>query len=200
MWTVARAYATDADGAVVKQNGSELADLRALYEQNADFVRRAVIRLGGPHAEVDDLVHDIFLVVLKRGYRISGAAKPTTLLYSIAIRVVSAARRRAKVRQFLGLDEAPEAVDRTTPGQLFENREQSAALFRALEKIGEKKRTVFVLYELEELSGDEIAEAVGCPIKTVWTRLFHARKEFAAEITKLKSVEQRETTPARRPS
>lgn len=41
-----------------------------------------------------------------------------------------------------------------------------------------KKREVFALFELEGLSGEEIAERVGCPIDTVWTRLFHARKEF----------------------
>ena len=35
-----------------------------------------------------------------------------------------------------------------------------------------------MLYELEGLSGEEIAQLVGCPLKTVWTRLFHARAEF----------------------
>ena len=41
---------------------------------------------------------------------------------------------------------------------------------------------MFVLYELEGLQGEEIARALGCPLKTVWTRLFHARRAFAAAL------------------
>ncbi len=44
--------------------------------------------------------------------------------------------------------------------------------------MSEKKRTVLVLFELEGLSGEEIAATVGAPLKTVWTRLHAARREF----------------------
>jgi RNA polymerase sigma-70 factor (ECF subfamily) len=41
-----------------------------------------------------------------------------------------------------------------------------------------KKREVLALYEIDGLSGDEIAERLGCPPATVRTRLYHARREF----------------------
>jgi RNA polymerase sigma-70 factor (ECF subfamily) len=41
-----------------------------------------------------------------------------------------------------------------------------------------KKREVFALFELEGLTGEEIAERVGCKVDTVWTRLWHARRDF----------------------
>ena len=47
-----------------------------------------------------------------------------------------------------------------------------------MESMSPKKREVFALFELEGLSGDEIAERVDCPVDTVWTRLHHARKQF----------------------
>src|SRR5258708_6310421 len=61
----------------------------------------------------------------------------------------------------------------------LEQRERQRALYRILARISEKRRTVFVLYEVEEYSGEEIASLLEIPLATVWTRLFHARKELA---------------------
>ena len=48
-----------------------------------------------------------------------------------------------------------------------------------LARMAPKKREVLVLFEIEGLSGEAIAERVGCPLDTVWSRLYHARREFA---------------------
>jgi RNA polymerase sigma-70 factor (ECF subfamily) len=44
--------------------------------------------------------------------------------------------------------------------------------------MAEKRRTAFVLFEIEGYSGEEIAELFGIPVATVWTRLHHARKDY----------------------
>jgi RNA polymerase sigma-70 factor (ECF subfamily) len=118
-----------------------LGDLRELYEEHADFVRRVVIRLGGPRHDIDDLVQDVFLVALRKQAEFEGRSKASTWLYAIAVRIVASARRRSRLRQFLHLDEAPAAaalVERTTPAALFEHRESSALVYRALDGIAEK--------------------------------------------------------------
>jgi DNA-directed RNA polymerase specialized sigma24 family protein len=56
---------------------------------------------------------------------------------------------------------------------------------------------VFVLYELEGLSGEEIAAVVGAPLKTVWTRLYHARREFADRVALLDRTEAHASDRAR---
>jgi RNA polymerase sigma-70 factor (ECF subfamily) len=185
------APAADEDDARAAGNRAAIADLRSLYADHADFVRGAVIRLGGPGADVEDLVHDVFLVALKRQASFEGRSSPRTWLYGIAIKLVAGARRKAGLRRFLGLERAPAAADERTPARLFEDREASATLYRALDAMAEKKRTVFVLYELEGLSGEEIAAVVGCPLKTVWTRLFHARKELSASIARAAAAESK---------
>ena len=53
-----------------------------------------------------------------------------------------------------------------------------AVLDRMLAKLPPKKRTVLVLFEIEGLSAKEIADVVGCPENTVWSRLHHARAEM----------------------
>lgn len=157
-----------------------LADFHQFYLAHADFVRRVVARLLGPDGDVDDAVQEVFLVALRRRGDFAGRAVASTWLYAIARRVVMASRRRARLRRFFGLDAAPEPAGGPTPHQVFEDRESSRRLYDLLERISEKKRTVFILYEVEGLAGDEIARVVGCPVKTVWTRLHHARRELQA--------------------
>jgi RNA polymerase sigma-70 factor (ECF subfamily) len=167
-------------------------DLRRLYEEQADFVRRTVIRLGGPRTDVDDLVQDVFIVALRKGSTFEGRSAPRTWLYGIAIKVVGAARRRARIRELFGLRSAVmDSVERRTPEDLFERREASRTVYEVLDRIAEKKRTVFILFELEGLSGEEIALVVGCPLKTVWTRLHHARREFVGLLEKRQRDEAR---------
>ena len=102
----------------------------------------------------------------------------------IALNLAARRRRRHAVRRFFGLEHAAQLEAPTSPHARLETREAEALVQRALERLAPKKRDVFVLYELEGFSGEEIAEAVGAPLKTVWTRLYHARREIEAELKK----------------
>ena len=159
----------DAD---VEERQRSLANFRGFYVKHADFVRRVVARLLGPNGDIEDAVQEVFLVALRKRAGFAGRAAASTWLY-------------ARLRRFLGLDAAPEPSSGETPQQIFEHRESSERLYGLLERISDKKRTVFVLHELENLPGEEIARIVDCPLKTVWTRLHHARRELrllAAEL------------------
>jgi RNA polymerase sigma-70 factor (ECF subfamily) len=135
-------------------------------------------RLLGPRAGVDDAIQEVFLVAFRKRASFAGAARPSTWLYSIARHVAMSVRRQARVRAWLGLEAAPEPADLRTPHTLFEQRDAADQLYRLLDQIADKKRTVWILYELEGLPGEAIATIVGCPLKTVWTRLYHARREL----------------------
>src|SRR5262249_34945339 len=149
-------------------------------EDYADFVRHAVIRLGGPRADIDDLVQDVFVVAMRKRDSFEGRSTVRTWLYGIAIKVVTGHRRRALVRQLFGSKPSSEARDPETPLDLFERREASRLVYALLDKIGEKKRTVLILHELEGLATDEIAQILSIPKNTVFTRLHHARRDFLA--------------------
>jgi RNA polymerase sigma-70 factor (ECF subfamily) len=167
-----------------RKNIDELADFPRFYEAYADFVRRAVIRLGGPRGDIDDLVQDIFVVAMRKREAFEGRSTVRTWLYGIAIKVVTATRRKSAVRELFGLWPIHEATDPNTPLDVFEHREASRLVYTLLDKIGEKKRTVLILHELEGLSSEAIAEILGVPKNTVFTRLHHARKDFVALLAK----------------
>jgi RNA polymerase sigma-70 factor (ECF subfamily) len=168
-----------AEPALAEQARTRL-DLRALYDEHGDRLRAAILRLGAPWADCEDLLHDVFIVALRKQREFEGRSAATTWLYGITIKIVAGARRRARLRRFLGLGEVTDAALATRG--LFEQSEAHEVVYRVLDRMAHKKRTVFILFELEGLSGEEIAAALGCPLKTVWTRLHHARREFRAAL------------------
>jgi RNA polymerase sigma-70 factor (ECF subfamily) len=167
----------DKDLARSAQGGDQRA-FRALYDANFDFVLRTCRRLGLAASDAEDAVQETFLVASRRlGDFHEG--RFSTWLFRIAANVVSARHRKRRVREaLLGLwyrrpDQGP-----PEPDALYEQRDAAEKVAAILSRMAPKKREVFALFELEGLSGAEIAERVGCPVETVWTRLFHARKEF----------------------
>jgi RNA polymerase sigma-70 factor (ECF subfamily) len=72
------------------------------------------------------------------------------------------------------------------PEEAFSRREERAVLDSALDKMDLAKRAVFVMYELDELSTDQIAEILDVPLGTVHSRLHAARKQFETIVTRMK--------------
>ena len=155
-----------------------------VYDAHFDYTYRVVVRLAGV-AHAEDLTQEVFAVVHRRLGEFEGRAKLTTWLFQIAYRVVGAHLRRERMRQLLfgaADDEAVSASTSATALRGLERAEDSMALARALGRLAWKKRAVLVLHEVEEWSGEMIAERMGIPVATVWTRLHHARKELAAAV------------------
>ncbi len=160
---------------------------RQLYDAHFDFVWRVARRLGTPEAELDDVCQETFLIAFRRldSFR---EGRFTTWLYRIAANVASERHRRRRVaRTFSWLfgQPASEPVVERGPDAQVESREAEEIALRVLERMGRKKREVFVLFEIEGLSGEEVAERVGCRLETVWTRLHYARKDFARLVKQL---------------
>ncbi|MBX5480716.1 MAG: RNA polymerase sigma factor [Myxococcaceae bacterium] len=156
----------------------DLTVLKRVYEEHGPWIRATLARLAGPGIDPDDLLHEVFLVALRRTDVFVDNPEPRAWLYGVAVRVAQAARRRARVRRFFGLESAEDIADALTPEHAVHASDAKRRVYAALNPLSEKKRTVFILFELEGLSGEEIAQIVGCPLKTVWTRLHHARREF----------------------
>ena len=147
----------------------------ALYTEHARALRVGLRRLTGSSNDLDDLLHEVFVVALRRPAALLTADSPRAWLYGIAVKVAAASRRRGAIRAFLGLDAARlVAAGEDTDARL----DAARRVDRALAKLAPKKREVLVLFELQGLTGDEIAAALGIPAPTVFTRLHHARKEL----------------------
>jgi RNA polymerase sigma-70 factor (ECF subfamily) len=161
--------------------------LEQVYEEQFDFVWRSLRRLGVRDEDVPDALQDVFLVVYRGLDGFEGRSKLTTWLFGIAWKVASARRRNGHARRELASDPdtleqpdpAPDAFARVSHGQGLELLESLLA------EMPEEQRVVFMLFELEEMSGDEIAAIVGAPVGTVRSRLRLARECFRRSLERL---------------
>jgi len=164
-----------------------------LYEQWFDEVARWIRALGGPEADRDDLVQDVFLVVYRRLHDFDGQ-NVAGWLYQIARRRVRDFRRLLWVKHLFGTTSVPLSegliVGGASPADSLETKEKRILLLDMLETLNVEQRAAFVLFEIEGYSGDEIARIQGIPINTVWARIHKARKKLKARLSR---VEKRGT-------
>lgn len=160
-----------------------------VHELHGEFVWRTLHRMGvrAPHA--DDVYQEVFLVVHRRLHSFTGQSAITTWLYEICFRVAAGYRRKAHFRREELVPDWGELETLSSPApsperQLVASR-RAKQLERILDALPLEYRVVFVMFELEGLSSEEIAESVGAPIGTVYSRLHRARKRFARALAKL---------------
>jgi RNA polymerase sigma-70 factor, ECF subfamily len=153
-----------------------------LYRAHGAQVAGWAARLLGPGADVEDVVQEVFLVVQRRLSGFRGDARVTTWLYEITFRVAQGWRRRRRLRSWLGLDQAETSdalvSDRANPLQELEVRQATQTVYTVLEKLRERDRTILVLFEIERLSGEEIAAIERTSLNNVWSRIRRARARF----------------------
>lgn len=159
----------------------------AIYDQWCDHVLRWSRALGAPEADREDIAQEVFLVVRRRLSSFDGA-KPAAWLYQITRRQVRDFRRRAWVKNVFTREHtnAVNAIpdDRDGPAAALERKQRRGLLHAILRKMNDDRRAAFLLFEIDGLSGDEIARIQGVSVNTVWKRLFLARKEFLKLVAK----------------
>jgi RNA polymerase sigma-70 factor, ECF subfamily len=155
-------------------------DLAEIYRLYAPDVSRWARRLRGPGADIEDVVHEVFLVAHRRLAEFRGEARIGTWLYAITVRVVQGQRRKERWLRWLSLGRllVPEPSSPPTPLEAFETRRATEVTYHLLEQLPEAERTALILFELEGLSGEEIATVTGETTGTLWVRLHRARSRF----------------------
>ncbi|HEY8944442.1 MAG TPA: sigma-70 family RNA polymerase sigma factor [Polyangiaceae bacterium] len=145
-----------------------------VFREHTRYLWRALLGLGVRPADVDDACQEVLLVVHRRLPEFDGRSL-RSWLYAICLRVASDYRRSARVRHEVAVPEIPDSA--LPPGQhdSAESRELWGRLLSALDELDEQRRGAFVLYEIEELTLREVAEALKCPLQTAYSRLQSAR-------------------------
>ncbi len=182
-----RYVAPPREGAPASPAPAPSLDLAAVYEQHFRYVWRCLRSLGVYDTQLDDALQDVFMVVQQKLGAFDGRAELRTWLYAIALRIARKYRDRRR-REPASLDAAhdsqPELVlARTGEGAALHNERLQLAR-AALDTLSDEQREVFVLARVEQMSAPEIAEIVGAPLNTVYSRLRAARLAFEAEVAR----------------
>jgi RNA polymerase sigma-70 factor (ECF subfamily) len=139
-------------------------------------------RFGTSDADLEDLCQEVFVVVHRRLPEFEGRSSLRTWIYEIARRSALAHGRSRARRPGHDADASPELADpQRGPDANLEHGRELRWLEAALTRLSEEKREAFVLYELEEMTLAEVAEAQGCALNTVHYRVTTAREELRAQ-------------------
>jgi len=168
------------------QRGDQAA-LESLYRHYAPRTYAFLGRILGPHSEsLDDVVHDVFIEVLKSIKRFKFKSKFSTWLYRITVRVSlrGITKKREEARRLREVPPPGPDSNEPSPAQALLDRERNARLWNMLKDLPEAKRVAIVLAEAEGLSAQEISEITGARVETVYSRVFYARKALLEKMVK----------------
>lgn len=161
-------------------------EFKDVYDEHFRFVWRSLRRLGVPEPDAPDAAQEVFLVVHRRLSEFEGRSSMSTWLFGICLRVAAARRRSSRTRNEVASDAAPDAPDEANDVvAAAERRDALRQLDGILEQMSLEQRAVFTLFELDGLSGDEIAAMLDVPRGTVHSRLRLAREAFRAAVGRL---------------
>ena len=170
---------SEVDADLMRQTAAGDRDAFAtLYRRHHAIVFRFARLMTGSQNAAEDIVQEVFLVVMRDAGRYDPArAALPTYLYGIARHQTR--RRLTRDRQFVAFDgaddEARPIVVEEDPTAALERREELQRLRRAIVSLPRKYREVIVLCDLQDVSYSDAAAVLRCAIGTIRSRLHRAR-------------------------
>ncbi len=156
------------------------------YRLEFDYLARTLRRLGVRRDDVEDLAHDVFLVLYQAWDKYDPARPLRAYLFGIAFRVAANYRRKLRKERHFTLIDVDTVEMR--PDRAVEAFQARATVLKALERIPLPRRAVFILHDIDQLPMAEIASTLSIYRFTGYSRLRKARQEFAAAVAALSRI------------
>ena len=158
-------------------------DCLQAYQQQLDYLIGSLRRLGVLYPDIEDVLHEVFLVMLTRWDDYDRARPLRPWLFGIAFRVTSTHRRKS-TREVLGGDHDAEDLSEGPDDNLaaLQNRK---LLLKALALVPLERRAVLIMHEVDETPVRDIATELAIPLFTAYSRLRKARQELETALVRL---------------
>jgi RNA polymerase sigma-70 factor (ECF subfamily) len=161
-------------------------DFDQVYEAQFDYVWGSLRRLGVRPSDLEDLTHDVFVVLHRRLAEFDTGRPVRPWLFGIAFRVASDYRRSARFQRMVEGEDHDVQDDSPSAEDLLARADVRRQINQALEVLDLDKRAVFVMHDLDGHSVPEIASTLGVPLNTAYSRLRLAREQFAASLKRIR--------------
>jgi RNA polymerase sigma-70 factor (ECF subfamily) len=161
-------------------------NMGAAFDDHFDYLWNALRRFGVHEADLEDLVHDVFLKIHLRRTDYDSARPLRPWLFGFAYRVAADYCRLARHRVEVPYAHIDVADPERPVDERIEAHEDRALVNDALESVDVDRRAVFILHDLDDVPVPEIARALGIPLNTAYSRLRLARADFAAAAKRLR--------------
>jgi RNA polymerase sigma-70 factor (ECF subfamily) len=161
-------------------------DVGEIFEEHFAYVWNSLRRLGVRERDLEDLVHEVFLKIHVRAADYDPSRPVRPWVFGFALRVAADYRRLARHRvEVLGI--ATEPAD-AKPGadERAETNEKRELVQVALDSMDLDRRAVLLLHDIDGVPAPAIAEALGIPLNTAYSRLRLAREDLTAAVRRLR--------------
>lgn len=175
-------FAEDA-GLVKEFKAGKIKAFNEIVIKYKDKVFNTSYRFLGNYQEANDLAQECFITVYDNIESFRGESSLSTWIYRIVINTcknkLKSFSRKKNIKTVSLKDKILEAKDNTnSPVKLLEKKELEANIQDAINSLQDDWREVVVLRDIEGLDYESIAEAAGCDIGTVKSRLHRARMDL----------------------
>lgn len=172
---------------------AEALDIEATFRSHRFAIERWAARLGGPLVDAEDVAQEVMMVAHAQLPEFAHPAQLKAWLFRTTQNIAARHRRRERVRLWLRGSPLDYAADLEVLGpsvlEDLEQREAAADVYSALDRLPEKYRSVVILFEIEGLSGEEIASLTDTRLATIWVHLHRGRQKLKEHYQEL--VEKR---------
>ena len=150
------------------------------FQAEFDYLCRTLRRLGVSADDIEDEVHEVFLVLNRKWGEYDSSRPLRPYLFGIAFRIVAGRKRRARRDVW----RKPEDIgdDAPQPDEALEAAYARELALRALDHVPLPRRAVLVMHDIDEIPMRSIAETLSLPLFTGYSRLRKARKEFETAV------------------
>lgn len=182
--TRSRAQSSLADEAqlIERLRAHDLRAFEALYRNYHPRLTRFLMNLTHRPQLVEEVLNDTMLAVWRQPERFNGASKLSTWIFAIAYRKALKALKRQD-EPIEDRDAHVRASSEPGPEQRLSARQAQEVLLAAMRELSPDHRAVVDLTYFHEIGYREIAEIMDCPVDTVKTRMFHARRHLKRKLS-----------------
>ena len=157
-----------------------------LYKQFSEKVYNTALSYTKNTEDAEEITQDVFVKVYKGAAAFKGKSSLNTWIYRITVNTsLNYVKKRNRFDFFKNALTTLQSIDFEHPGVKLENKENAAALYKAMDCLPVKQKTAFILSYIEDLPRQEVANIMTTSLKAVESLLQRAKKNMRSELEKL---------------
>jgi RNA polymerase sigma-70 factor (ECF subfamily) len=168
--------------------GGNFKNFRKLVEQTSPFAFSVAFRMLGDEDLAKDIVQETMVKIWQKLAKIKSAGVYKTWMYRIVVnKCYDELRKRKRFPEIIADEQTWTLLSNTVsevPSAELENKETAKIISLLTDRLSPKQKTVFILSEIEEMSGDEISEITGMSKSGIKANLYYARKNISEMVEK----------------
>lgn len=160
--------------------------LTLLYNLYSEKIYNTALSYTKNVEDAEEITQDVFVKIYKGASSFKGSSSLNTWVYRIAVNTsLNYLKKKNRFIFFKNTLSISHSIDFKHPGVLLENKENAAALYKAMDYLPNKQKTAFILSFIEELPRQEVADIMKTSLKAVESLLQRAKKNMRSELEKM---------------